>query len=198
MFNLEGRTIGFFLARWIGYRPPESLDTTVHPPSWWTLFHRTWNWARTIIHSSVKTMIIFALQLYIGAELSEEIIGGGICPQRGESASVEGAQKLSNERSSSSFYFGGSRLPPSPFPLPFLFLPLFRAKPRRISSMRGSWKDEVESGRPAYGLINHGMIEERMNVKWKFVGVGLGINRGWGVNVWGVKILIIIIYNNYF
>lgn len=42
------------------------------------------------------------------------------------------------------------------------------------------------------------MIEERrMNVKWKFVGVGLGINRGWGVNVWGVKILIIIIYNNY-
>lgn len=31
--------------------------------------------------------------------------------------------------------------------------------------MRGSWKDEMESGRPAYGLINHGMIEERMNVK---------------------------------
>lgn len=32
--------------------------------------------------------------------------------------------------------------------------------------MRGSWKDEVESGRSAYGLINHGMIEERrMNVK---------------------------------
>lgn len=91
---------------------------------------------------------------------------GGICPQRGESASVEGAQKLSNERSSSSFYFGLSRLPPSPFSFPFLFLPLFRAKPRRISSMRGSWKDEVESGRPAYGLINHGMIEERrMNVK---------------------------------
>lgn len=81
MFNLEGRTIGFFLARWIGYRSPESLDTTVHPPSWWTLFHRTWNWARTIIHSPVKTMIIFALQLYIGAELSEEIIGEESAPK---------------------------------------------------------------------------------------------------------------------
>lgn len=34
-----------------------------------------------IIHSPVKTMIIFALQLYIGAELSEEIIGEESAPK---------------------------------------------------------------------------------------------------------------------
>lgn len=63
---------------------------------WWTLFHRAWNRTRTIIHSPVKTMIIFALQLYI-----EEIIGEESAPKGVNQPLVEGAQKLCNERSSS-------------------------------------------------------------------------------------------------
>lgn len=99
---------------------------------WWTLFHRAWNRTRTIIHSPVKTMIIFALQLYI-----EEIIGEESAPKGVNQPLVEGAQK---QRTIVIFPFPPEEVVHD-FHLLLLFLSsllfsLFRAKPRRISSMK--------------------------------------------------------------
>lgn len=99
---------------------------------WWTLFHRAWNRTRTIIHSPVKTMIIFALQLYI-----EEIIGEESAPKGVNQPLVEGAQK---QRTIVIFPFPPEEVVHN-FHLLLLLLSsllfsLFRAKPRRISSMK--------------------------------------------------------------
>lgn len=112
---------------------------------WWTLFHRAWNRTRTIIHSLMKTMIILALQLYIGAELSEEIIGEESAPKGVNQPLVEGAQKLCNERSSSFLFLRrkSSTTSTSSFssslPSSFLFL----ERSHEEFQVRGSWKDEV-------------------------------------------------------
>lgn len=125
---------------------------------WWTLFHRAWNRTRTIIHSPVKTMIIFALQLYI-----EEIIGEESAPKGVNQPLVEGAQKLCNERSSSFLFLRRkssttSTSPPSPL---FPSLSSFQSEATKNFKYEEVGRMRLESGRPAYGLINHGMIGER-------------------------------------
>lgn len=146
-------------------------------------------------------MIIFALQLYI--EGWRRIVRGGNC--QGRNLPPKGWISLSSRVHRN--FPTNDRHPPFPPeevvhdfhllllppPLPSLFL--FLERSHEEFQVRGEvGRMRLESGRPAYGLINHGMIgERRMSVKWKFVGVGLGINRGW-YEVWGVKILIIIIF----
>ena len=89
---------------------------------------------------------------------------GGICPQRGESASRRGCTETL-QRTIVIFPFPPEEVVhdfhlPSFSSLPFSFF--FLERSHEEFQVRGEvGRMRLESGRPAYGLINHGMIGER-------------------------------------